>query len=125
MTDQAVLDFLATRRSHSPKVLTAPVPTRDQLESLLDLAARSPDHGALAPWRFIVVEKTAMVRLADLAEERARALGRAIAATSPWSWWNRPSCPKRCRRVSRPCPPARSASVSLTPRWPLAGGRAG
>ncbi|MBB04666.1 MAG: nitroreductase [Pseudooceanicola sp.] len=76
MTDQAVLDFLATRRSHSPKVLTAPVPTRDQLESLLDLAARSPDHGALAPWRFIVVEKTAMARLADLAEERARALGR-------------------------------------------------
>ncbi|WP_136637182.1 nitroreductase family protein [Pseudooceanicola onchidii] len=74
--NQAALDFLATRRSHSPKVLTAPVPDRAEVEELLTYAARSPDHGALTPWRFIVVEKPAMARLADLAEARARALGK-------------------------------------------------
>jgi nitroreductase len=74
--NQAALDFLAKRRSHSPKVLTAPVPDRSEVEALLMLAARSPDHGALCPWRFIVVEKPAMAGLADLAEARARALGK-------------------------------------------------
>ena len=74
--NQPALDFLASRRSHSPKVLTAPVPSREELETLLALAARSPDHGALVPWRFIVIEKPAMARLADLAETRGRALGK-------------------------------------------------
>lgn len=73
--NQAALDFLATRRSHSPKVLTTPVPDAAALETLLTLAARTPDHGALVPWRFIVVEKPAMARLADLAEARGRAQG--------------------------------------------------
>ena len=45
--NQAALDFLATRRSHSPKVLTAPVPDRAEVEELLTYAARSPDHGAV------------------------------------------------------------------------------
>lgn len=74
--NQAALDFLAARRSHSPKVLTTPVPSQDELTELLTLAARSPDHGALAPWRFIVIEKPAMERLAELAEARAKSLGR-------------------------------------------------
>jgi len=80
--NQATLDFLATRRSHSPKVLTPPVPTKDELEALLTLAARSPDHGMLVPWRFIVIEKPAMERLADLAEARAKSLGRSEEDTS-------------------------------------------
>lgn len=74
--NQAALDFLATRRSHSPKVLTTPVPTKAEVEELLTYAARSPDHGALVPWRFIIVEKPAMERLAELAEARGRALGK-------------------------------------------------
>lgn len=74
--NQAALDFLANRRSHSPKLLTTPVPSKDELAALLTLAARSPDHGALAPWRFIVIEKPAMARLAELAEARAKSLGR-------------------------------------------------
>ncbi len=72
----AVLDFLAKRRSHSPKLLTLPVPNREELGELLTLAARSPDHGALAPWRFVVIEKPAMMRLAELAQSRGEALGR-------------------------------------------------
>lgn len=74
--NQAALDFLATRRSHPPKLLTQPVPAKAELEGLLTLAARSPDHGALVPWRFVVIEKPAMARLADLAEARARSLGK-------------------------------------------------
>lgn len=74
--NQAALDFLATRRSHPPKLLREPVPNRAELEDLLTYAARSPDHGALTPWRFIVIEKPAMAGLADLAEARARSLGK-------------------------------------------------
>ncbi len=73
----AALDFLLTRRSRPAKTLTAPAPTRDDLMPLLTAAARSPDHGKLEPWRFIVIERPAMARLADLAETRARAEGQA------------------------------------------------
>jgi nitroreductase len=70
----AALDFLQTRRSRPAKTLIAPVPTRDELMPLLQAAARTPDHGKLEPWRFIVIEKTAMARLADLAQTRGTAL---------------------------------------------------
>jgi nitroreductase len=71
----AALDFLLRRRSRPAKTLREPVPQRAALEQILTAAARSPDHGKLEPWRFIVLEKGAMPRLADLAEARARALG--------------------------------------------------
>ncbi|GAA6174095.1 nitroreductase family protein [Sulfitobacter pacificus] len=69
------LKFLQTRRSRPAKTLALPVPDRDALLPLLTAAARTPDHGKLEPWRFIVVEKPAMARLADIAEARGRALG--------------------------------------------------
>lgn len=50
------LDFLARRRSASAMTLAAPGPTRDELDELLRLAARVPDHGKLNPWRFVVLE---------------------------------------------------------------------
>ena len=75
--NQAALDFLLTRRSRPAKTLVAPAPTREQLMPILTAAARSPDHGKLEPWRFIVVEKGAMARLADLAEARGKALGKS------------------------------------------------
>lgn len=71
----AALDFLQTRRSRPAKTLTAPVPTRDALMPLLTAAARTPDHGKLEPWRFIVIEKPGMERLADLVQTRGTALG--------------------------------------------------
>ncbi len=64
------------RRSRPAKTLVAPAPTREELLPLLTAAARSPDHGKLEPWRFIVLEKGAMPRLAQLTEERAIALGK-------------------------------------------------
>ena len=69
------LAFLLTRRSRPAKTLTGPVPDRDALEVLLTAAARTPDHGKLEPWRFIVLEKTALQRLAGLIPDRAAALG--------------------------------------------------
>jgi len=63
----AALDFLLTRRSRPAKTLRPPVPDRDTLRTILTAAARSPDHGKLEPWRFIVLEKPALDRLAELA----------------------------------------------------------
>jgi len=73
MTD--VLSFLKTRRSRPAKVLTGPVPDKLALEELLIIAARTPDHGKLEPWRFIVLEKAALRRLAILARSLAEAVG--------------------------------------------------
>lgn len=73
--NQAALDFLLTRRSRPAKTLTLPVPTRDQLLPILAAAARSPDHGKLEPWRFVVLEKPALDRLAGVAQTRGETLG--------------------------------------------------
>lgn len=73
--DPAAFAFLAARRSHPSKLFTGPVPDRDSLVPILTAALRVPDHGKLEPWRLIVADKPALVRLADLAEARARELG--------------------------------------------------
>ena len=73
--NQPALDFLLTRRSRPAKTLRPPVPTRDELLPILTAAARAPDHGKLEPWRFIVLQKRALTRLADLAQQRGQALG--------------------------------------------------
>jgi len=75
--NQAALEFLLSRRSRPAKTLVAPAPTREELAPILTAAARSPDHGKLEPWRFIVIEAGAMARLADLAEKRGIALGKS------------------------------------------------
>lgn len=71
------LDFLLTRRSHPAKTLVAPVPGRDEIRTLLTAAARSPDHGKLEPWRFVVLTRPALVRLADRVVEIGTAAERA------------------------------------------------
>ena len=50
------LQLLKTRRSVKPMELSGPGPTPAELDTLLTVAARVPDHGKLAPWRFIVFE---------------------------------------------------------------------
>ena len=50
------IDLLKTRRSVKPIELTAPGPSAADIETLLTLASRVPDHGKLTPWRFIVFE---------------------------------------------------------------------
>lgn len=65
--------FLLTRRSRPPKTLTGPAPDRAALQEILTVAARVPDHGKLEPWRFVVLERPALERLAGAAAEYARA----------------------------------------------------
>lgn len=71
----SALDFLLTRRSRPAKTLSMPVPSPEQLRPLLQAAARTPDHGKLEPWRFVVIAKEAMPRLAEHAARRGIALG--------------------------------------------------
>jgi nitroreductase len=71
----AALDFLLTRRSRPAKTLTTPVPDRAALAPLLTAAARTPDHGKLEPWRFIVLTKPALTRLSHMVPARGAALG--------------------------------------------------
>lgn len=73
--NDAALDFLLTRRSRPAKTLGLPVPDRAALEPLLTAAARTPDHGKLEPWRFIVLGAAALDRLAEAVPARAAALG--------------------------------------------------
>ncbi len=74
--NDAALDFLLTRRSRPAKTLTTPAPDRAALTLILTAAARTPDHGKLEPWRFIVIEGAALGRLAGLVRERGAALGK-------------------------------------------------
>ncbi|MEC3862409.1 nitroreductase [Mesobacterium sp. TK19101] len=69
------IEFLLTRRSRPAKTLTAPGPDRDALMPLLTAAARTPDHGKLEPWRFIVLERGALDRLAATVVEFGSSLG--------------------------------------------------
>jgi nitroreductase len=57
------LSLLETRRSGKPRDLIAPGPTGDQLMEMVAIAARTPDHGKLFPWRFVIVppEERAML----------------------------------------------------------------
>lgn len=61
-----VIELLSRRRSVKPDLLEAPAPTPAQLETILSLAARVPDHKKLAPWRFIVFEGEARARAGEI-----------------------------------------------------------
>ena len=65
--------FLATRRSGKPRDLVAPGPDTDELAAMLTIAARTPDHGKIAPWRFVVVGAERRAALAALLTDTCRA----------------------------------------------------
>ena len=50
------LELLKTRRSFKAAELTGPAPSVAEIDTLLTVASRVPDHGKLVPWRFIVFE---------------------------------------------------------------------
>jgi len=72
--------FLATRRSGKPRDLIAPGPDADELMAMLTIAARTPDHGKIAPWRFVVVARERRAALATLLTEACRAEKPAASA---------------------------------------------
>lgn len=60
------LDLLLSRRSGSAKTMTGPGPNPEELRLILAAGARVPDHGKLAPWRFILFEGDARARFGEL-----------------------------------------------------------
>jgi nitroreductase len=69
------LELLARRRSSPAQALAEPGPSAEEIETLLRLATRVPDHGKLTPWRFVVFTREAkngmLGRLTVLATEQA------------------------------------------------------
>lgn len=72
--------LLATRRSGKPRDMIAPGPDAGQLHAILSAAMRVPDHGKLAPWRFVVIEDRAA--FATLLQDAFRAQRGAAADSS-------------------------------------------
>ena len=60
------LSLLETRRSGRAREMTGPGPTADQLRQMLTIAARTPDHGKLSPWRFVIVDHDKREDFAEL-----------------------------------------------------------
>lgn len=72
----SILSLLETRRSGKPRELVGPGPTQEELARILTIAARSPDHGKLAPWRFVTVAD-------DQRDQLAAVLREALAKEEP------------------------------------------
>jgi nitroreductase len=60
------IDFLKTRRSIKPREMSGPGPSPAELETILTVGARVPDHGKLTPWRFIIFEGDARARAGEV-----------------------------------------------------------
>jgi nitroreductase len=67
------IDLLKTRRSVKPVELHGPAPTAAEIETLLTVASRVPDHGRLTPWRFVLFEGDARLAAGNTIAEVFRA----------------------------------------------------
>jgi len=67
------LELLKGRRSTRVLDLAEPGPSEAQIEQILTIAARVPDHGKLVPWRFVVLVGEGRKRMADTLALRLRA----------------------------------------------------
>lgn len=68
-----LLSHLMTRRSGRPRELGEPGPSVDDLRAMVAIATRTPDHGKLAPWRFVIVPQEKRAALATLLTDAYRA----------------------------------------------------
>lgn len=62
----SALSLLQTRRSGKPRELVAPGPSPQEVEHILTIAMRTPDHGKIAPWRFVIVGENQRQVMANL-----------------------------------------------------------
>ena len=60
------IETLLSRRSVPALQLREPGPSPAQIDSAIDVALRAPDHGALRPWRFVLIQGAARARLSEL-----------------------------------------------------------
>jgi nitroreductase len=63
------IELLKTRRSVKPRTMAAPGPSPAELDTILTIGSRVPDHGKLTPWRFIVFEGDARQRAGQVIAE--------------------------------------------------------
>lgn len=70
----SALALLKSRKSASVKAMAGPGPTRDQIDEILAIAVRVPDHGKLMPWRFILFEGKAREAFGQRLRQRWKAL---------------------------------------------------
>src|SRR6266576_4702359 len=75
------IELLKLRRSVKPREMSEPGPYPAELDTILTIGARVPDHGKLTPWRFIVFEGDARIRAGEvIAKVFARKNPQATAA---------------------------------------------
>ena len=72
----SILSLLKTRRSGRPRDMAGPRPSEAEIREMLEIAARTPDHGKLSPWRFVIVPDEQREALAEL-------FCRALASEEP------------------------------------------
>ncbi|WP_159951179.1 nitroreductase [Rhizobium sp. 18065] len=63
--DIKLVDYLSVRRSVPAFQMCEPGPNREEIEAILTLAVRVPDHGKIAPWRFVVYRGAERARLGE------------------------------------------------------------
>ena len=64
--NQAVIDYLLSRRSVGQAFLRDPGPSADQLSTMLTIATRVPDHGKLTPWRLVIFDGDARLSAGEV-----------------------------------------------------------
>lgn len=64
-----VIEILKQRASTPWRILGEPGPSDEELNEFLEAAMTAPDHGAVRPWRFIVVRGGARQALGELFTE--------------------------------------------------------
>lgn len=69
--NQPVIDFLLARKSVPIAELSEPAPTEGEIGTMLTIASRVPDHGRLAPWRFVLYRGEARRRVGEMLAARA------------------------------------------------------
>ena len=65
VTMQELRDYLASRRTIPSANLSEPGPTRSEIDEILTLAVRTPDHGKLAPWRFLLIRGENRIKIGE------------------------------------------------------------
>jgi len=68
---QPVIDFMQSRRSVPAKMMGGPGPDKNEIRQMAEIASRVPDHGKIAPWRFVEYSQAAKLRLDGLISSRA------------------------------------------------------
>ncbi len=71
-TNAALIDFLKTRRSVGIGFLAEPGPSAEELNEILAIGTRVPDHGKFVPWRLVIIDGDARIRAGEKLAEIAK-----------------------------------------------------